>query len=92
MEGKVWNNLKRYKQCLTVQDRIIWLNNLISYYGKGTLPLIHPTERAKEKKVSKRQFNKLCKVTNKKLVYPKSGTLTKPLKALFDKYHLSPYT
>lgn len=92
MEGKVWNNLKRYKQCLTVQERVEWLNNLISYYGKGTLPLIHPTERAKEKKVSKRQFNRLCKITNKKLVYPKSGMLTKPLKALFDKYCLSPYT
>ena len=30
MEGKVWNNLKRYKQCLTVQDRVLWLNKLIS--------------------------------------------------------------
>lgn len=91
VEGKIWNNLKRFKQHRTKEERIQWLSNLIKYYQQEPLNLIHPTERAKEKTISKRQFNKLCKLVNKQLEFPKSGTLTKPLKVLFDKYNLSPY-
>lgn len=91
VEGKIWNNLKRFKQFTTTEERLIWLTQLSQYYKYPKYPYIHPTEKLKEPIVSKRQFNKLCKLVGKQLVYPKSKKLTKPLEKLFNKYNINPY-
>lgn len=93
-EGKIWNNTLRYRQPKDVQDRIEMLQALIDYYKKDNYELIHPSERPKERKVSKRNYNKVKKVyegRRKFPEYPKSGKLTKGLKELFEKYEISPY-
>lgn len=94
LEGKWWNNTQRYKQARTVQDRINLLEQLIEYYKSGTYPIIHPNEIPKDPKISKRNYNKLKKVYNKKAKfpeYPKSGKLTKSLKKLFEEFNISPF-
>lgn len=91
VEGKIWNNLKRFKQFTTTEERLIWLIQLSQYYKFPKYPYIHPTEKLKEPVVSKRQFNKLCKICGKPLTYPKSKKLTKPLEKLFNKYNINPY-
>ena len=97
LEGKIFNNLSRYKQIKTDEERIHWLEQLIQYYKKPKYNYIHPTEAVKEPTVSKRNFNKLKKAYSelnpkkKPLEYPKSGKLTKPLKALFEQFGISPY-
>jgi hypothetical protein len=96
-EGKCFNAMSRYIQARTDEDRIQWLENLISYYRQPKYPLVHPTEVPREPDISKRNFNKLKKAYEKAnpgkkpLEYPKSGKLTKPLKALFEKFEISPY-
>ena len=96
-EGVVYNNLVRYKQIKTDEERIEWLQNLIEYYKRPKYPLIHPTEVSKEPHVSKRNFNKLKKLytlkypQKKPLEYPKSGKLTKPLAKLFEDFNVDPY-
>lgn len=101
MEGKIWNNLKRYKQTTSTGQRVEWLGNLIKYYEKGTYNYIHPSEKPKEPQVSKRYYNKLKKLYNEKYSgisrkkkfpeYPKSGKLTNHLKKLFAEFELPPY-
>lgn len=97
LEGKIFNNLIRYKQIKTDEERIQWLEQLINYYKKPKYNVIHPTEAVKEPNISKRNFNRLKKTYSelnpdkKPLEYPKSGKLTKPLKALFEKFGISPY-
>ena len=97
LEGKIFNNLMRYKQIRTDADRIKWLESLVEYYKRPKYPLVHPSEAPKEPQVSKRNFNKLKKAYSdnepgkKALEYPKSGKLTKPLKILFEKYDIPPY-
>lgn len=96
-EGVVYNNLVRYKQIKTDEERIEWLQNLIEYYKRPKYPLIHPTEAVKEPQVSKRNFNKLKKLytlkypQKKPLEYPKSGKLTKSLAKLFEDFNVDPY-
>ena len=93
-EGKIWNNTQRYMQPTCVKDRIDMLKSLIKYYEKGTYPIIHHTEKKKEKTVSKRNYNKLKKEYSGKRKfpeYPKSGKLTIQLKKLFEEYEISPY-
>lgn len=93
LEGKIFNNMVRYKQIKTDEERISFLEKLIAYYKQSKYPLIHPSEAVKEPPVSRRNFNRLKKVYNgkKPLEYPKSGKLTKPLKALFEKFNISPF-
>jgi hypothetical protein len=94
MEGKIWNNMRRYLQPENVQDRIKWLESLIQYYKADNYKLIHPSEAPKEPKVSKRNYNKLKKIYDKKAKfpdYPKSGKLTIKLKDLFEEYEIPPY-
>lgn len=93
-EGRLWNNTSRYRQPESVQDRIDMLEELIAYYKMGTHDLIHPSEKPKENKVSKRNYNKLKKeYTGKKKFpeYPKSGKLTLGLQVLFEEYGIAPY-
>lgn len=101
LEGKIWNNTSRYKQPKNVQERIEFLMKLVSYYEKGTYALIHPSEKPKEKIVSKRNYNKLKKLYNidikegnkkrKFPEYPKSKKITLGLMKLFEEYDISPY-
>ena len=93
LEGKIFNNMMRYRQIRTDEERIDFLERLIAYYKQRKYPLIHPSEAAKEPEVSKRNFNRLQKVYSgkKPLEYPKSGKLTKSLKALFEKYNIPPF-
>lgn len=97
VEGKIWNNMKRFKQTNTVDERIKFLKAVISYYEEGTYNLIHSTEKEKEPNLSKRNYNKLKKLylsegKQKKFPdYPKSGKLTKELSKLFTYFDVSPY-
>jgi hypothetical protein len=97
LEGKIWNNTSRYMQPKDVDDRIEILENMIAYYKEGTYPLIHPSEKPKEEKVSKRNYNKLKKEYSKESKkkkfpeYPKSGKLTKALCELFVEFEIEPY-
>ena len=97
LEGKIWNNTSRYLQPKNVNERIEFLEKLIAYYKKGTLPYIHPSEKVKEPKVSKRNYNKLAKeyglsgIKKKFPKYPKSGKLSIALKELFGNFDIEPY-
>jgi len=92
IEGKITSALKRFKNITKNDSKIKFLNNLICYYNQGTTEYVHPSEKLPIQKVSKRQYNKLVKVCKTKVPdYPKSGTLTKALKKLFEKYEISPY-
>lgn len=93
-EGKIWNNTTRYRQPKDVQDRIDFLESLIEYYKDGTFNMIHPSEKKKPKKISKRNFNKLKKLYTGRAKFPefpKLGKLTKGLEKLFEKYEINPY-
>ena len=89
VEGKITSALKRFKQITDTQGKILFLTNLIKYYQKGTTDYIHPSEKLPKEKISKRQYNKLVKVCKTKVPnYPKTGSLTKTLKSLFEKYNI----
>jgi hypothetical protein len=97
VEGRIWNNMKRYLNVSSVDERIKWLDSLIQYYKKEPLPLIHPSEKKKEQIVSKRNY----KLLQKKYLesgqkqqfpeYPKSGKLTKQLKKLFEDFSINAF-
>lgn len=90
--GKVENNHKRFKYGT---DIIFILENIIKYLKREPLPFIHPNEKPKEPKLSKRNFNQLKKLyfldTNKELKYPKSGKMVKKLEILYKKYNIEPF-
>lgn len=105
MEGKITNNWKRYFGADTSKHPISlsnFLRNLADYldagaYCENDTYYIHPSEKPKEPKVSKSNYNKLKKLytlTNRKKKfpeYPKSKKLTKPLKTLFEEFGVNPY-
>ena len=83
-EGKIWNNAKRFGK---FDDLLIWLENLVNYYKEPNLPLIHPNEKPKVRKIKKSCYNKLVKVYNGKAKLPVyTGNLSKKLEELFVKY------
>ena len=93
-EGKIWNNTQRYRQPKSVQDRIDMLEALVEYYKKDNYNFIHSSEKPKELQVSKRNYNKLKKIYDKKAKFPefpKSGKLTKKLAELFEEYEIPPF-
>lgn len=90
------NNAPRHLISLEELPRV--LRNMADYFEAEHLPLIHPTEKPKSPKVSKRNFNLLIKkikmdsTYKKKLPeYPKSAKLTKELDGLFELYCINPY-
>jgi len=76
-----------------------FLRNAADYFERGAYKendkmFIHPKEVKKDPKVSKRQYNKLKKIYDKKAKfpeYPKSKKLTKKLKELFEFYEINPF-
>jgi hypothetical protein len=92
MLAKIENNATRY--CIKQSDLPKILRSIASYLEKPHLKYIHPTEAPKKKKLKKSSYNKLKKLmeeANKKCPnFPKSGTLTKPLKKAFEKCNLTP--
>lgn len=106
LEGKISNNWKRYFGADTSKHPITlsnYLRNLANYLEKGSYQCesgnyyIHPSEKVKESKVSKRNYNKLAKLykeskAKKKFPeYPKSAKLTVALKSLFELFEIEPY-
>jgi hypothetical protein len=98
LEGKISNAYIRYGLHKFI-DLPSFLRNLADYLEHPPLgyKFIHPSEKAKSPKLSKRSYNKLVKLHKEnlgkapKLVdFPKSGKLTKPLKRLYDFYDLKP--
>lgn len=88
--GKIENNAVRNgipKKILTSV-----LRNTAVYLEQPHLPYIHPTEKPKEAKFSKLEFNKMKKwyldkyPKRKALLYPKSGKLTKVLQDIYIEY------
>jgi len=88
MEGKIWNAWKRYglsKFNITLPN---FLRNLADYLERDNLPYIHPSEKPKAPKLSKKCYKELvqslkgtkCKVPK----YPSTGKLTKGLATLFE--------
>ncbi len=70
-----------------------FLRNLADYLDQENLPLIHPDEQPKPKKLKKSSYNKLKKVVNGKQKipnYPKSRKLIKALDELYKKYKIEP--
>jgi len=99
--GKLENSLKRtglsYDENFNIGD---FLRRAADYFDHGPYKdengflYIHPREVKKEPKVSKKNYNKLRKVYNKKTKfpeYPSSGKLTKPLQKLFSEYNIEPF-
>lgn len=99
--GKLENALKRTGLDKSEGFDIgTFLRNAADYFDKGAYVdeegymYVHPKEVKKEPKVSKRNYNKLKKIYNKRAKfpeYPKSGKITKKLKELFDEYQISPW-
>lgn len=92
IEGKIVSAYKRYglNKFLPLPDL---LRNIADYLEQENLPLIHPTEKKKPKKLTKRSYNALKRVytgRSKFPIYPKSGLLTKPLKKLFEDFSVEP--
>lgn len=83
-----------HKKQLSLQEL---LRNLADYLDREKYLLIHPTEKPKERKISKRNYNTLKKIyiksgQKKKFpIFPKSGKLTKPLNQLFVEFQIDPY-
>lgn len=91
LEGKIFNNSARFLKQPTNEQRIEWLEKLIEYYKKEPYPYVHPSEVEKPKQLSKRNFNKLNKLCDGKLEFPKSGKMTKQLQKLYEKFNIEPY-
>jgi hypothetical protein len=92
MIGVIENNA--IKNGINFSDLPSFLKRCADYASKDHYPLIHPSEVERNPKVSKRNYNQLKKVYDKKAKfpeYPASAKLTKRLAELFDEYSISPY-
>ena len=89
--GKIENNAVRYG--ISHKDLPDILVAISNYLKKPQYDLIHPTETPAKKILKKSSYLKLKKVyvgRSKFPEYPKSGTLTKPLKRLYEKFGIIP--
>lgn len=92
MIGVIENNA--IKNGINFSDLPSFLKRCADYASKDHYPLIHPSEVQRQPKVSKRNYNQLKKVYDKKAKfpeYPASAKLTKRLAELFNEYGISPY-
>lgn len=94
MLGKIENNCVRYS--ISQEELPEILRNMAKYLEQPHLPYIHPSEAPKPKLLKKSSYNRLKKIIKeapgkkKCPEYPKSGKLTKPLKALYKEFNLKP--
>lgn len=79
--GKVENNAKRF----SIFNLPEILRRIADYLEQPNIDVLHPSEKRFET-ISKSEFNKLCKLSGKKLKYPYKGKITKQLKELKDKF------
>ena len=89
--GKLENNSKRCN--ITLKDLPKVLRRTSKYLLQEHKPFIHPSEREKTAKLNLTSYNNLrteYKGRGRFPDYPKSGTLTRRLKELFEKYQLEP--
>ena len=92
IEGKITNTYKRYglHKFMPLPEL---LRSLADYLEQDNLPYIHPSEKAKDKKLKKSSYNTLRKAYKGKArfpPYPKSGKLTVPLANLFERFNVLP--
>ena len=99
--GKIENSHKRYK--IKTEELPDILRKIADYLERGDYvcqeghTYKHPSEKPKEPRVSKRNYNLLKKAyseSSKKAnfpMYPSSGKLTVTLKKLFEEFEISPY-
>lgn len=69
------------------------LRSTADYFEKEQYPYVHPSEKAKHRRLKKTSYNNLKKAyTGKKEFpkYPASGKLTVGLKQLFESYKITP--
>jgi len=74
-------------------DLIQYLINLINYLQRDQYDILHPTCIIKKPRLKKASYNKLKKLYSGKRKfpdYPKSQTLTEPLKKLYEEHGLEP--
>lgn len=100
IEGKISNAYKRLGLDKEI-DLPSLLRNLADYLEHNHLDdeiiYIHPNEKVKEKKLSKKNYNKLAKLYKssgakaKFPEFPASAKLTKPLEKLFSDFKIEPY-
>lgn len=96
LEGKISNGFVRYGLHNLGVSLPTFLRNLADYLEFSKTNLIHPSEKPKERKITKNCYNilvkkiKLSNLSSKKKekipAYPKSGKLTVILEKLFDKH------
>lgn len=92
--GKAENNARRCG--IQNKDLPFILRNMADFLEKKSYPYIHPSEKLKEKKLSKQNFNKLKKIVKlnypnrKPIEYPKSGKLTKKIKSYYEEFEIEP--
>lgn len=100
IEGKISNAYKRLGLDKLIELPAL-LRNLADYLEHNHLQdetiYIHPTEKVPEKKLSKKNYNKLAKLYKtsgakaKFPEFPSSGKLTKPLEKIFNDFNIEPY-
>ena len=69
------------------------LRNIADYLEKEQYNMIHPSEAPPDPHLTKRSYNKLKSLYNEKKKfpeYPRSGKITKQLKAIFERYSVEP--
>ena len=92
VEGMLFRKFQRMG--IYLKDFPQFLRNLADYLEREKYPYIHPKEAPKTSKLGKRAFNKLQKFYSKKypkrkkLIYPKSGKLTKKWQDLLKEFDI----
>ena len=92
-EGRMLSKFKRSGLANQI-SYVEFLRNLADYLEKPTTNYIHPSEKIKERKLSKQAFNKIRKLyikdypRRKPIEFPKSGKPTKQIKELAEKYNI----
>lgn len=102
LEGKIWNNMRRFQACTRedpVNSRVKWLESLLKYYKinlQHKQKILHPSEKRKIR-LPKSSYNKLkknfyldpknFKRNGDEKPFPKyTGFVTPKLRSLSDQY------
>lgn len=93
LEGKIFNNWRRYGLDRFGISLPTFLRNLADYLERDTTNIIHPSEQPALPVLTKTSYNKLSKVItgkDKMPGYKGKQKLTKGLVKLFKKYNIEP--